>query len=484
LPRLRRPRFTAFLFLSLILFATRGLAELQNDNQQGVIDLQSETARQIEQIKARLSLDLDMPAERQTVLLLWLIELCDSTSRFRDVKSSYEKILSFYPCDVGVLNRYARFTLEREKNIQGADSLLQSARTCGKLIKANNFDRGTTRHLIARVHIYRGEYDQAISDLDSAFSLFSEAPKQQLRVLKDLVTTLHTASRYDEAIDTLLRLIGIQRGFNAQDMNDLKQLMELTEKYRSSDALQLARKAVEDGRILREKEIEKQGGKLVQFASLDGFPLEGTFYRGEKEGAAIFIPAPGDYRGLYSVSNQLLYADGISSLSIDLRNDESTAASASDQVLEKTIGRLPDDVAAGVLFLQNKLSLKKEQIAIIAESSACAIVETAIYDHKLASPVLYISPIFDEASMDLSNAIAFRPEKPVFVIYSMEDRVAYSSTDFFKRTKPTADLETLELMNAGHGMTILKSSPNALATIETWVERVLNLTSDGASSLH
>lgn len=447
----------------------------ENDSRQGIIDLNQSIEAQIADLESRLTGNPDQPAERQAAYHLWLIELYDSAGRPDDVMQSFEKIVSFFPYDVGILNRYAQYMLERRHDRDAAESLIARARQFAGLIQVTDVDRGTTLYLQASIDLDKKHYSNAISEFTTAAFLCEEAPGTHFAALSGLTQALSLAGRYQEAADAYLSLLGQKEWYDSYEMDRLRNLLNLAGTHQTLTPEQLIAAAVERERRKRQEQIEQEGATLVSLATSRGLPLEGTLYEGRHPGAVIYLAPPAGTRMAFRLFSQLLFTEEISVLALDLRNTASTAGTSGAETDSSDPDQAQDAVAAAVSFMREKYALAGEQVVIISEGSVCEAVELALFRHRLRCPVLHLSPLFDRRSRQFANAVPFRPVLPVMIIYSIEDRAALLSLERMRGLNTLPTLEILELEKAGHGAEMLKRSPQALAAFLSWIEGVLNI---------
>ena len=139
--------------LLIILASLSFLATSPVSGQQkyGLLDLEADVRTQIDDLEPRLFHDLDAPAHKQVVMLQWLIELYDYIDEKDEVEACYQKILSFFSSDVGTLNAYAIYLIERRGDYEKAEKQLLEAAHVGGYLDVRALDLGTTYELLARV---------------------------------------------------------------------------------------------------------------------------------------------------------------------------------------------------------------------------------------------------------------------------------------------------------------------------------------------
>ncbi len=442
---------------------------------EGIIDLRADAEEQIARIETLLRGNADMAAERQAIMLRWLVDLYGMVGDDDNVEWCFRRILAFFPYDVGAMNAYAQFLLDTRKDEARAESLLVSASQWGRYTDARSLDRGRTYELLARTEFDKGGYDEAVRFADLAIELVDDESSAGARRL--LAESYRGLGAHDKAAGAYIDLIALERGANREDINALKLIVGQTEKYGAADLNGIIEAAISKRADEHRRQIEAEGAELVSFTSSDGVVLEGTLRRRSGEGALLFVPNIGGTRAIYKPYAQLLGIDGVSSLSLDLRGQ---GGSRSDSLLTQKnlpirhFERLPDDIVAGFRYLQNELGLDPGRIAIVTEGRACGLVEKAVHRGQLHVPVVYLSPIFERQDRELINAIAFHPTQPILLYYSSEDLHAMKSTIFYQETNDFEHLDIRVLDRAGHGVDVLRRDPAALETFQAWARSVVN----------
>jgi tetratricopeptide (TPR) repeat protein len=436
---------------------------------EGVVDLRADAEEQIARIETLLRGNADIAAERQAIMLRWLVDLYGLVGDHDSIEWCFQRILAFFPYDVGAMNAYAQFLLDTRKDGARAESLLVSASQWGRFTDARSLDRGRTYELLARTEIGKGGYEEAVRFADLAIELMDDESSAGARRL--LAESYCGMGAYDKAAGAYIDLIALERGANREDINALKLIVGQTEKYSAADLNGMIDTAISKRTDERRRQIEAEGAELVSFTSSDGVVLEGTLRRRNGKGALLFVPNIGETRSIYKPYAQLLGIDGVSSLSLDLRGQ---GGSRSDSLLTQKnlpirhFERLPDDIVAGFRFLQNELELDPGRIAIVTEGRACGLVEKAVHRGQLQVPIVYLSPIFEREDRELINAIAFHPAQPILLFYSSEDIHAMKSTMFYKDTNDFERLDIRVLDRAGHGVDVLRRDPAALEAFQAW----------------
>jgi tetratricopeptide (TPR) repeat protein len=442
---------------------------------EGALDLTAEARKQIEQLEGMLTRNGDMSAERQAVILLWLVDLYESVGDYGEVERSYRRVLAFFPADVGIMNSYALFLIDLRRDGERAESLLVAASHWGRYTDARSLDRAGTYELLARVELDKDDYESAIRDASTAVVLRDDESSAGARRL--LARSYVGAGDYDAAARTYVDLIALEHGAVVEDLNALKLMVDRTQTYEAADLNDVIERAIQERDTERRRQAEAEGAELVTIPSSDGFLLEGTLRRRQGEGAVLFVPDLGSTRTVYKPYAQLLGIDGISSLTLDLRGQ---GGSRCDSLLTQEnmplahAQRLPDDVVAGFRYLREQLGLESPRIAIVSEGYAAPVVEMALPEGGLAAPVVYLSPAFLSPDKELANAIAFHPDLPILLYYSSEDLHALRSCSYFRNYKDFNKLEVRTVRDSGRGVGILRRNPGALEAFQVWIRRVVS----------
>jgi len=439
----------------------------------GVIDLRADAAVQIEQIESILEDPRDMPAPNQVVFLRWLIELYEFVGEIDKVEPCYRRILSFYPYDVGTLNAYARFLFEQKEAPARAESLLYDATLWGKYTDARSLDRGHTFELLSRVELAGGRLEEAIRDASTAIALVDEeSAAGPLRVLAEAYVQ---SGAFDQAADTYLELIALERGLIPEDINALKLFADRSKYGDAGDLNDVIAKAVERKNEDRRRRLEATGAEQVVISSDDGVRLEASLRRGHESGpggAVLFIHDLGGTRSGFVPSAELLFVDGVTTLSVDLRAHGGSRTDSLRSIEDLTAHHaeaLVDDVIAGYRYLAEKFAIADGRIVIVAAGRSCALVEKALYRGHLSAPVVYLSPVFDREDRGLRNAIAFHTDLPILVLYSTEDFEVRRTLQTFTDVKSFPQLDARPLSEAGHGIDVLRRDPAALERFREWI---------------
>jgi len=457
------------LLLIAILLLSPSVAAGQRS--QGTIDLSDNAVEQIEHLEMSLAGTLDAPAERQAVMLQWLVELYEFVGDHDGVERSYRRILDFFPSDVGTMNSYARFLFETKNDGERAESLLVAASRWGRSTDARSLDRGFTYELLAQIEMEQGEFDEAIRHAGMAIDLMDDENSAGAR--RVLAESYRRAGDSEAAVEAYVALIALERGANREDINALKVIVGESGEHAAEDVGEMVESAIRERESVRRDQFDAEGAELVSIESRDGFLLEGTLRRREGTGAILFVPDIGGTRSVYRPYAQLFGIDGFSSLTIDLRGQ---GGSRSDSLLThenlpaRHFDRLPDDVVAGFRFVQEELDT--DGIVIVSEGRACALVEKAIRSGHLAAPVVHLSPTIDAGDRAIGDAIAFHPEGPILMMYSGEDLHALRSVTIYKNTKEFRQLEIRVLHGAGHGVDVLRRDPDALEAVQNWLRNL------------
>lgn len=440
----------------------------------GVIDIGKERQKKIAELEAKLKLDPDKAAKDQAVLLQWLIELYSAAGRYQDVTMSYDKILSFYPYDVRIINRYAEFVLEKLHNAEMAESLLNDAVAYAKIYNVSTRFLGDSYFLLGKLCFMRENHPAAVEHLERARFLFGEeTPEPAIRLL---AMSYHAAGRHDEALDVLLELIGKARGTNQNDIELLRRIIPLTNRMQGKEITEIVADAVQT-EIQRQRALhEAFGAEMISIPVGDTVALEGSLYRGEAKGAVLFIPEIGSTRSAWGVFAQMVSVNGITALSIDLRGH---GGSRTESVLfpkvptEPDIQPLANDIAFVLQYMKTNLGKEEDEIVVVSEGRICSAIEVAFHRCNLTPAAVYLSPFFDPENRELYNAIAFRKDRPLLIMYSQEDVLASRSVRHFMSIKSLSNLSTLQLKDAGHGRDALRMESNALAEFDQWIRGLL-----------
>jgi hypothetical protein len=452
------------------------MAQAQQEGIEGTLDLSDSAREQIEYFESMLRQSGDMAADRQAVVLLWLVDLYDAIEDFGAVERTYLRILAYYPADVGVLNSFGMFLIERQRDYERAESLLVEASRWGRYTDARSLDRGGTYELLARVEMEQEKYEIALRHASLAIELMDDESSVNARRI--LAETFRRSGEYDEAVLAYIDLIAIERGANTEDINSLKLFVDEAEHYEAGDLNGLIEDAVRERDTERRRHVEAEGAELVSIPSTGGVVLEGTLRRRDGPGAVLFIPDTGSTRTRYTPYAQILGVDGISSLTLDLRGQ---GGSRSDSLLTQQnmplrhAQRLPDDVTAGFRYLQEALGLEAASIMIVTEGYGSSLVEKALHRDGLGSPVAHLSPSFNPDDKDLANSIAFHPDLDILLFYSSEDLHALRSCSYFRKAKKFNKLEIVPYEDSGRGIDILRRNPVALEKFQDWARKTVSV---------
>jgi tetratricopeptide (TPR) repeat protein len=452
----------------VILLAAPAFAQ----NMDGYVDLQASVERQIDQLERTVGGDL--PALKQAIALQWLIELYSSLGRTDDVERCYDRILSYYPNDVGTLNAYGRYLMDTAEDYERADSVLHDAYSWARAIDARALDIGTTHQLRAELMRRTGDYDASVRLADRALELLPD--ERSGAVLRTRARSLVALERFDDAADTWLRLIGLNRATNLEDVNEFKLMVSKSDRYAAGEVDNRIEEAVETARRREVARIELDGGTLVSFPSADGVVLEATMRRADGPGAVLFVHDTGARRSAFTPYGQLLFIDGITSMAVDLRGH---GGSRSDSLLSfDTLSpgdrdRLPDDIVAAYRYLQESLGLPEERIAIVSAGESASLVEKAIYRDRIHAPVVHLSPTFPDDDRELATALSFHADHPLLIICGREDMQSRRSLQPFRAGKAREQLTIRLYGDAGHGVDTLRRSTEALEGFQEWLRGVL-----------
>lgn len=439
----------------------------------GMIDFHQSVEAQIRQLEQRVG--GDQRATKQAVVYRWLIQLYTMVERYDDAEQAYQKILAFFPSDLGTLNSYATFQIEVREDYEAAAKTLSDANAWAREIDETSVHRGTTLTIWAELELLRADNPRAIQLSKQALDLVGDDDRP--RALRALGHGYANLEQFDEAADTFLELVAIEGGANRDDINTLLTLVPLTTTYSAEDVRDTVARAIEEEREHRHDRIRSTGGEVVVLTSADGAALEGTLrYESGKIGAVLFVPNIGSRRSIFTPYEQLLFIDGFTTLSIDLRGHGGSRADSLlswDTLPTEHRDRLSDDVTAAFRHLSG-LGYSDGDIAIVTEGLGSTVVEKALQRSQLRPAVVYLSPTFDPDDRELKNAIAFHGDSPVLVYFSSEDLSAMRSLTVFQDAGKHERLETRMFDDAGHGTEILQSEPPALDSLQAWLRRTLD----------
>jgi len=436
---------------------------------EGYIDFNQTVERQIDQLEQLVGGDLD--ARKQAVAYQWLIDLYRYVGKLDDVDRCYRSILSFFPEDIGTMNAYARFLMDDREDNARAEEILKSA---GKAADARSLDIGTTYQLRAELERRAGRYESAVALAGRAVELMSD--ERAADAMRIRAQSLLALERYDDAAEQYLRVIGIERGTNLEDVNALQLFASKTTRYSSGSVQSLVDGAIADARKRYLSRIELEGGSVVEVTSSDGAKLEGTLRRAQGPGAVLLVPDTGGLRSEFTPYAQILFVDDISSLAIDLRGHGGSRADSLqsyETLSQYNHDMLVEDVIAAYRYLQESLGLDESHIAIVAAGRACALVEKALRDGRIAAPVVHISPVFPELDPDLRSALAYHPDRPALFISAREDLSSMRSIRTFPGIDARSHSEVRAYGDAGHGLETLRRAPEALEHFQGWLRRTV-----------
>jgi tetratricopeptide (TPR) repeat protein len=449
----------------LTLFAARATTA---QDIEGYIDFNQTVERQIAQLERLVGGDLD--ARKQAVAYQWLIDLYHYVGKLDDVDRCYRSILSFFPDDVGTMNAYARFLMDDRKDNARAEEILKAAYARASATDTRSIDIGTTYQLRAELERRAGRYESAVALAGRAVELMSD--ERAADAMRIRAQSLLALERYDDAAEQYLRLIGIERGTNLEDVNALQLFASKTTRYGSGSVQSLVDGAIADARKRYLSRIELEGGSLVEVTSSDGAKLEGTLRRTEGPGAVLFVPDTGGLRSEFTPYAQILFVDDISSLAVDLRGQGGSRADSLqsyETLSQYNRDMLVEDVIAAYRYLQGSLGLDESHVAVVAAGHACALVEKALRDGRIAAPVVHISPVFPEFDPDLRSALAYHPDRPALFISAREDLSSMRSIRTFPGIEARSHSEVRAYSDAGHGLETLRRSPDALEDFQGWL---------------
>jgi tetratricopeptide (TPR) repeat protein len=441
-----------------------------------ILDLEADVRTQIDELELRLFHGLDQPANKQVVMLQWLIELYDFIDEKDKVEACYQKILDFFSSDVGTLNAYALYLIERRGDYQKAEKQLLEAANFGEYLDVRALDLGTTYELLARVEYNQSNFESSVSHARKALELLSE--ESSAGALRALAESHLQSGAFDEAADAYIKLIAIDGGSNREDINALQLFLHKTTRYNQGSVANLIEDAIEARNEIYRTRIESEGGKVVSLPMEDGVILEGTLRLTDGAGAVLFVPDLGARRSVYTPYAQLLFIEQISTLSVDHRGHGGSRSDSLPSYADLSlahVGRLSSDIVTGFRFLQNQTGFEDGQIAIVVEGQASALVEKAMHDATLAAPVIHLSPTFRHYDRELINAISFHPDGPILLVFSSEDLQAMLSVDLFRSAKEFSRLDLKLLDEAGHGVDMLRRDEKALEFFQQWVGKTLGV---------
>lgn len=438
----------------------------------GKVDTRGDVAAQIRTLEMMIS--GDVPAERQAVVLRWLADLYVRSNEIDRAQRAYERLLSFFPNDVGTNNAYARFLIDHRHNFVRADSTLRAAIGWDRSASTHSPYLGDTYALLARSLREQKRCEDGITAADHALDLLNQASAEDaLRVKAGCLLDL---GRHDQARDAYLKLIGATGASRADDVNAFIAL-EAGAKHQV-DAKRVEheiQEAVEAARDARRKTAAAEGASIVELDGVDHVRLEGTLRGAPAERAILIVPDVDEQRALYTPYAQLLSLDGAATLTIDLRGQgDSRCDSLPDyeDMSPDQRDHLPDDVATAYRFLRARTKLDDEHMAIVTSGNASAIVERALHDDGLAPAVVHLSPVFDPTDRDVTSALSFRPPRPALVVASTEDVYAVRSVQLFAQSADSSLATRRVYEDAGHGIDILRD-PGRFADISRWLDGVL-----------
>lgn len=439
---------------------------------EGYIDFNQTVERQIAQLEQLVGGDLD--ARKQAVAYQWLIELYRYVGKLDDVDRCYRSILSFFPEDLGTMNAYARFLMDDREDNARAEEILKTADARGNATDTRSLDIGTTYQLRAELERRAGRYESAAALAGRAVELMSD--ERAADAMRIRAQSLLALERYDEAAEQYLRLIGIERGTNLEDVNALQLFASKTARYGSGSLQSLVEGAIADERKRYLSRIELEGGSVVEVTSSDGAKLEGTLRRAEGPGAVLFVPDTGGLRSEFTPYAQILFVDDISSLAVDLRGHGGSRADSLqsyETLSQYNHDMLVEDVIAAYRYLKESLELDESRVAIVAAGQACALVEKALRDGRITAPVVHISPVFPELDPDLRSALAYHPDRPALFISASEDLSSMRSIRTFPGIDARSHSEVRAYDDAGHGLETFRRSPDALEDFQGWLRRTV-----------
>jgi tetratricopeptide (TPR) repeat protein len=462
------------LVLTVVVAASFTLAAAPVSAQElhGMIDLEASLEAQIAKLERLVG--RDAPALTQVVALQWLIELYTVAERHDDVVRCYRTILALYPSDVATLNSYGRFLMEVVGDHELAGEVLRDAHGWARSIDARAVDLGETYQLRAELFRRTGKFERSVQMATMALELMST--ERSTDALLARARSHVELSSYDAAAEDYLRLIAIDRGVDAEIVNELELIVSRTTSYREGSIDELIDEAIERYHEQYATRIVMGGGTLVGFPSADGATLEGTLREAKGNGAVLFVHDTGARRSVFTPYAQLLFIDDISSLALDMRGHGGSRADsmlAFEELSPYNRNRLADDVVAAYRYLRETLDVDEGRIAIVAAGAACAVVEKALYRGRITAPVVYLSPTFTDVDRELETAISFHADTPVLIICAREDIASMRAIKSFTEVKERRRTDRRLYDRAGHGVETLRRVPAALEDFQDWLRSVV-----------
>jgi dienelactone hydrolase len=336
---------------------------------------------------------------------------------------------------------------------------------------------GETYALRARAFAEMEKCEDALRVADEALNLSEEsAAEDALRIQARCLSHL---GRDAEAEKTLLRLIGATVASNPADRNALVTM--LAKERKQVEPAQVDRMidaAIESARDQRSEELARQGATLVELAGEDRVRLEATFRPGRGDAAVVFVPDTSGRRTTFTPYAQLLSLDGYATLTLDPRGQGDSRCDSlpsHDAMPLHHRDEVSADVATAVAYLVNERAVARERIVVVAAGTACAVVERAMHEHRIAPAVVYLSPILAADDRDVASAVSFRAPRPALVLASQEDIYAIRSQRAFAASLPAADVTTKVYTSAGHGASLLRD-PARFLDVDEWIKKTIPLT--------
>lgn len=439
---------------------------------QGEIDLSDDIERVVERLERRIGGDL--PAEVQATTLRWLIELYTRMGAYDNVEQSYQRIFVFFPDDVATRNAYGRFLMDVRGDYEGAERELRLAHRWATVAGDFHPRLGETYLLRAELMQKVGRPERALRMAEDALAYLDESTAAAAwRVEGHAYAAL---SRYDEAADAYLRAIAIEGGRNKDDINALALIAEHTSRYGGGGVREAVADAVANGVRERHARIEAEGAEVVVLSADDGVALEATLRRAGGPVAVLFVPDLGGRRDVYAPYEQLLFTDDVTTLSIDPRghgDSRSDSLPSAETLPERHRERLSGDIGVALRYLTDTLGFDASRVAIVSAGAACALVEKALFGASGVPAVVHLSPDFDANDLELRNAIAFHPDRPVAIVLSEGDIVSLRSQGFFRESRTSKRVEMQMFKGAGHGAEMLGRSVEALMWVQAWILRAV-----------
>jgi len=443
----------------------------------GTIDRRHSIVQEIYKLESMISDDVS--AERKAVTLSWLVDMYVAVGRINDAEAAYEEMLNLFPKNIGYWNSYAEFLIETRADPARALEATRSAIAWASYMPSPPPQLGQTYAIRARAFEATGKCEEALQTVDEAAKLSEgDAAEDALRTRARCLSTL---GRDAEAKETLLRLIGDTGASNPEDRNALVTMLARGKKpVDPSDVQRMVDAAMDDARKRRAEALARENASLVELEGEDHVRLEGTLRRGQGPSALLFIPDYDGRRSTYAPYAQLFTLDGYTTLALDPRGHGDSRTDSLPSV--GGMGpyhqaQLPADVATAYAYLAGLNGIDAARIVIVAAGWGCEIVELAIHEHNLKPAVVYLSPIFDGGSLELSAALSFRPARPTLGLASEEDMYAVRSLRSFQAAVPPDAIDVKVYKASGRGASILRD-PAHFADVDAWLSGALGSSSE------